>query len=300
MARFQPCLFRNNRRLGGNVCGEGVAWGATRGASFAQMSSWISPQLTPRQMHGHKFFRDCSANHFTTPIALGVPALRQIRCQWQSRERQRSHGSGVRLEVRGQSVHYACGLANEWSVHCCCPHRRIDCARRWRRKVSQTTLTATWWWTLGSFAAAAVVELAVTWQFVTDDTTVAALRYAARALLLCPTVSLIGAKRPQAGPWNFVVLSLWGVAALPAAEALFLNTGQPLEIQAFRSWFLAGLIIVSLVNVFPTRHGLAGLLAVTGQTLLLAEYLPIPLAVSPIVTSIVGFGALAVAAMLLR
>jgi len=166
-----------------------------------------------------------------------------------------------------------------------------------RRKVSQTTLTATWWWTLGSFVAAAVVELAATWQILTDDPTVAALRYAARALLVCPTVSLIGAKRPQAGPWNFVVLSLWGVVALPAAEALFLNTGQPLEIQAFRSWFLAGLIVVSLVNVFPTRHGLAGLIAVAGQTFLLAEYLPFPLPVSPTVTSIVGFGALAIAAI---
>jgi hypothetical protein len=167
-----------------------------------------------------------------------------------------------------------------------------------RGKVSQTTLTATWWWTLASFVAAALVELAATWQFVTDVATITALRYAARALLLCPTVSLIGAKRPQAGPWNFVVLSLWGVVALPAAEALFLNTGQPVEIQAFRSWFLVALIVVSFVNVFPTRHGLAALLAVAGQTLLLAEYLPIPLAVSASVTSSVGFGILAVAAVL--
>jgi hypothetical protein len=117
-------------------------------------------------------------------------------------------------------------------------------------------------------------------------------------LLLGPTVSLIGAKRPQDGPWNFVVLSLWGILALPSAEALFLNPGQPLEIQAFRSWFLLALILVTLANTLPTRHGLAAVLVVLGQTLLLAEYLPFPLGVSTGNASIAGFVSLATAAVL--
>ena len=165
-----------------------------------------------------------------------------------------------------------------------------------RRKVLETTLTATWYWALLSFVTAAALDLAATWQFLTDGATLAALRYAARVLLLCPTVSLIGAKRPQDGPWNFVVLSLWGILALPSAEALFLNPGQPLEIQAFRSWFLLALILVTLANTLPTRHALAALLVVLGQTMLLAEYLPVTLAVSPVNASIAGFGLLAAAA----
>jgi hypothetical protein len=167
-----------------------------------------------------------------------------------------------------------------------------------RRKVLDTTLNATWYWALLSFVTAAALDLAATGQFLTDGTTLAALRYAARVLLLGPTVSLIGAKRPQDGPWNFVVLSLWGILALPSAEALFLNPGQPLEIQAFRSWFLLALILVTLANTLPTRHGLAAVLVVLGQTLLLAEYLPFPLGVSTGNASIAGFVSLATAAVL--
>lgn len=165
-----------------------------------------------------------------------------------------------------------------------------------RRNVRGTTLVATWWWSLAALIAAVGGELLIAWQVLADDTVAESLRYAARVLLLCPTISLLGVKRPQDGPWNFIVLSLWGVLALPAAEALFLNTGQPLEVHGFRSWFVLALIFVSLVNTLPTRHWLAALAAVGGQTLLLFDYLP--LAVLPGPLTEFGFGLLAVAAIL--
>jgi hypothetical protein len=167
-----------------------------------------------------------------------------------------------------------------------------------RRKVQGTTLIATWLWSLSAFAATAGVELLIEWQAIADPAAAQALRYGVRMLLLCPTISLLGVKRPQHGPWNFIVLSLWGVLALPAAEALFPNTGQPLEVQGFRSWFVLALLLTSFVNTVPTRHWLAALASASGQALLLAAYLPLPLSHPSIPSAEMGLGLLAAAAML--
>lgn len=167
-----------------------------------------------------------------------------------------------------------------------------------RRKVEGTTLVATWWWSVGAFAATAGLELLITCQMIVDPAAAEALRYSVRMLLLCPSISLLGVKRPQDGPWNFVVLSLWAVLALPAAEALYLNTGQPLEIQGFRSWFVMALILVSLFNTQPTRHWLAALAAASGQALLLADFLPFPVSQTSIPNVETGLALLAAAAML--
>jgi hypothetical protein len=49
MARFQPCLFPNNRRTGGNACArEWLIIQATRGASIAQVSLWICAAIELR------------------------------------------------------------------------------------------------------------------------------------------------------------------------------------------------------------------------------------------------------------
>ena len=150
-----------------------------------------------------------------------------------------------------------------------------------RKRLMGTTLVATWWWGLGAFFANAILELLIALQVIADPASTQTLRYGARMLLLCPTISLLGVKRPQDGPWNFVVLSLWGVLALPAAEVLFLNTGQQLEIAGFRSWFLLLLLLASLINTLPTRHWLAALAAVAGQTALLHQYLPFSFLTAP-------------------
>jgi len=165
-----------------------------------------------------------------------------------------------------------------------------------RRQVAGTTLVATWWWSVLAFAAAGGIELLIVCRLIGDDATAVALRYGVRMLLLCPTISLLGVKRPQDGPWNFVVLSLWGVLALPAAQSLFLNTGQPLEIGVF-SWLVVVLLLASPVNTLPTRHALAALTATAGQMILLGKYVPLPLPQFTFDTE-AGLGLLAVAAWL--
>jgi hypothetical protein len=147
-----------------------------------------------------------------------------------------------------------------------------------RRIVHETTLTATWWWAFAAFTGAGLVELLDAASLLGETPSAAAWRYAARTFLLCPAVSLIGAKRPQDRPWNFVVLSLWGILVLPAANALLLSTGQPLLVYGFQSWFLVVLVLLGLVCALPTRHGFAAVLAAAGQVLLLQEYLPLRIA----------------------
>jgi hypothetical protein len=67
---------------------------------------------------------------------------------------------------------------------------------------------------------------------------------------------------------------LWGIQALPAAEALWLRPGQPLAIIDFRCYLLLGLAGLSLLIYVPTKHWPSALLAAAGQLALLWNYLP--------------------------
>jgi hypothetical protein len=168
-----------------------------------------------------------------------------------------------------------------------------------RKHVLGTTLIVSWWWSIAALLAASSVEYLALGRVLSDDNTLAALRYTARVLLLCPTISVLGAKRPQDGPWNFVVVSLWGILTLPALQAIVLNSGQSLEIGVFPACVLLVLLLLSLANSLPTRHGWAGLAAAGGQWLLLNDYLPLGLGLSRDWLSAAGFLLLALAALVL-
>jgi hypothetical protein len=99
-------------------------------------------------------------------------------------------------------------------------------------------------------------------------------RYASPRLnCLCPAVSLIGGGRRRA--WNFVVVSLWAIVVLPAAETFFLHPGQPVEMGDARGWFLWILILLGPINFVPTRYWPAALLLAGGQVIALGNYLPL-------------------------
>jgi hypothetical protein len=87
-------------------------------------------------------------------------------------------------------------------------------------------------------------------------------------------MAVLGAKRPQHGAWQFIVLSLAGVLALPALEYLVLQGGETLAIDGVRSAFLAGLIALGLLNWLPTRRWPTALFVAGGQIALYAEHLP--------------------------
>jgi hypothetical protein len=147
-------------------------------------------------------------------------------------------------------------------------------ARGWRA-VRETTLKPAWMWAVATLVGWAGVEIAAglvgkRWADWTGP-----LRFAVAVLSFCPIVAVLGAKRPQHAAWSFVVLAFWGITALPVAETLLLQRGQPLEIGDARSWFLWILVLLAPINYGPTRHGPSALLVAAGQFLALSEHLPL-------------------------
>lgn len=146
------------------------------------------------------------------------------------------------------------------------------------RTLAGTTLIIPWAWSLVAFAGIAVASLYAT--FVLKDRTdnpwgtFSSVHFLAACGTLCPFVALIGAKRPQHSAWNFVVVALWCMLALPAAEVVFLQPGQRLEINSFRSWFLLALIALEMCNFIATRYAISCGLIVFAQLIWLGPWLP--------------------------
>jgi hypothetical protein len=152
-----------------------------------------------------------------------------------------------------------------------------------RTRAAQTTLLSAWWWSLAALIAWWAAEMAAM-AMVAGLVHVAMgpLRVGAIALSFCPLIAVLGAKRPQDRAWNLVVVSLYGIVALPAAEALFLHPAQRVEMGDARGWFLWILILLGPINYVPTRYWLASLLLATAQVAALSPYLaPLRRAIVP-------------------
>jgi hypothetical protein len=142
-----------------------------------------------------------------------------------------------------------------------------------RATIRQTTLVSPWLWAWAALGAWSSVEFVAALLGERGATWLAPARLAAIALSFCPAVSLIGSKRPQHAGWNFVVLSLWAIVALPAAENFFLHPGEKLALGDARGWFLWILLLLGPINFVPTRFWLASLLIAAGQLLAASRYL---------------------------
>ena len=126
-----------------------------------------------------------------------------------------------------------------------------------------------------ALAALAVGELAIALQWTTDPGPTSHVRYLAAVATLCPSMAVLGCKRPQNRGWQFIVLSLLVILIVPSIEALLQRPGGPLRLHAARQWFLAVLIVVGLLNGLPTRQGWSSLLSAAGQVTLLIGHLPL-------------------------
>lgn len=73
-------------------------------------------------------------------------------------------------------------------------------------------------------------------------------RYVALSLTACAGVAVLGARRPGAGAWHFVVAGLLVTLLLP----LLMGLGE-LRLQREQVWFLGAVLLVGVANYLPTR-----------------------------------------------
>lgn len=155
-------------------------------------------------------------------------------------------------------------------------------ALTWRSgQLRGTTLVAPWYWALAAIVAVGGVEMLATLTRPGASDPSGATgdwwslwRQMAAPLTLCPAAALIGAKRPQDRPWQFVVFSLWLVVCLPAVQSSLFVTRSTL-IETIWNCFVTVVLLAGLVNHLGTRFWLAALLWFAGQLLLLAPRLPL-------------------------
>ena len=142
------------------------------------------------------------------------------------------------------------------------------------KRLRGTTLWGPWLWLLISLSGITALE-AFSMTAVQPFRSLDAWRFIATTASFCPFMSLLGAKRPQDKAWHFVVLTLWLILALPAAESLVLRDGSMPDVRGARSWFMLILITLGFINALPTRYWVAAMLYGVGQLQLLTNHLPL-------------------------
>lgn len=142
------------------------------------------------------------------------------------------------------------------------------------RQLRGTTLLAPCGWTLAALAMLVLSQLIAAGQ-VAEANWVQHVRYLAGCATFCPLMAVLGAKRPQDRAWQFVVLSLYIVLALPALQQWLARPFANFELHSAWQWFVCILIAVGLFNSLPTRYWPSALLAAAGQGSLLWPWLPL-------------------------
>lgn len=121
-------------------------------------------------------------------------------------------------------------------------------------------------------AAAAALAAEMAWRAaggLADPAAGAAARLGVAALAACPIMSLLGAKRPQHGVWQWIVATLAVVLAMPAVTAVLVRPGTEPDVHLVRRGLLAMVVLVGWLNFAATWHGAAATLVAAGQTALL-------------------------------
>ena len=130
-----------------------------------------------------------------------------------------------------------------------------------RKRVSGTTLVGPWGWTVAS--SIAMVSAIVLSSTISEQSS-SLLRYFAAISTCCPMVAILGAKRPQHRPWQWIVGALWIVLALPAITAItFAHTN--LQLGGVWTSLLFILIVLPVGNYLSTRYVFPAVLAASAQ-----------------------------------
>lgn len=130
--------------------------------------------------------------------------------------------------------------------------------RAWRAN-RLTSLGQTIWWGFSSWLVWGLSLAPGGWWYPEAGGTLA---YLALSLTGCTAIAALGARRPGVGAWNFVVIGLLVVVLLPLAEGFLLHGA--IQLGSIRAFFLAGTILVGVLNYLPTRLAFAALLLAAG------------------------------------
>jgi hypothetical protein len=119
-----------------------------------------------------------------------------------------------------------------------------------------TTLWQPLLWALAAWSAwIGVAWLRALWPGADERLAV----YAALCLTGCAGIAVLGARRPGALAWNFVVAGLLAVLMLP-----ILNGLGELRLESAHEIFLAVTLLVPILNYLPTRLGMCAVLTAAG------------------------------------
>jgi len=116
-------------------------------------------------------------------------------------------------------------------------------------------------WAVAACVALAAEMAARSRGDLADPAAAAAVRLCVVALALCPTMALLGAKRPQHGVWQLIVATLGVVLMLPAASATWVRPGSLPDVHLIERCFMPVLILVGWLNFIGTRRAAAAILA---------------------------------------
>lgn len=142
----------------------------------------------------------------------------------------------------------------------------------WRTRGS-TAVPAAIWATCGALAVTFEATLhAAGW--LSDPARAASMRLCVVAILVCPAMSVLGAKRPQHGIWQVIVASLAVVLAMPAASAEFVRPGSPPVLHIVVRVFLCVLAGIGWMNYVGTWRRLPATFVTVGGLILMRGFLP--------------------------
>ena len=147
----------------------------------------------------------------------------------------------------------------------------LSCCGAWFVRGS-TAVPAALWSAAASTAFAMTILQQATVEL--DVATMGIYRVVFAALSVCPVMSLLGAKRPQYGVWQFIVGSLAAVLALPAVSAVLTHPGALPNLHILGRCFLPVLVIVGWMNFVGTRRAVAATLIAAGHLGLIWPLLP--------------------------
>jgi hypothetical protein len=94
------------------------------------------------------------------------------------------------------------------------------------------------------------------------------------SLSICPAMSILGAKRPQHGVWQFIVATLACVLSMPAATAVLVRPGSMPDLHQIERCFLPALVVIGWLNYVATRRAVAASFVAAGQLILMWSILP--------------------------